>query len=141
MASSGEVKKYLAHWFQLGKGVVNEGDGSVYLPESIIRGDRYSDEFERCWQTLMQANHQKLYLRGTQQSLADLLSPAWEITSCARCDMPIPTNYKQMPETPCTCDDLSNWPNENLPRPRLPVNSQEHLGRLRSRLEQNSTSA
>ena len=136
MASRTEVKKYLAHWFQLGKGVVDESDDAVYLPKRVIQGDRYSDEFERCWQTMMQANHQALYLRGTQQSLAELLSPAWEITNCARCDMPIPINDRQLPSTPCTCDDLSNWPNEELPRPRLPVDSQAHLSRLRLRLEE-----
>ena len=75
MASLDDVKKYLAHWFQLGKGVLNEQDDAVYLPESIIQGDRYSDDFEQCWQTIVQANHEALYLRGTDQSLADLLSP------------------------------------------------------------------
>ena len=139
MASNSDVKKYIAHWFQLGKSVMDEANDSVYLPKSIIQGDRYSDEFENCWQTLMQANHQKLYLRGTEQSLADLLSPAWEITSCFRCDMPIPIHDRQLPSTPCTCDDLSNWPNEELPRPRSPVNSQAHLERLRSRLEKNAS--
>lgn len=91
MASRGEVKKYLAHWFQLGKGVISEPDGVLYLPKSIIQGDRYSDEFEQCWQALMQANPNMLYLRGTQQSLTDLLSPLWEIVGCAtgaRCRFP-----------------------------------------------------
>ena len=141
MASLDDVKKYLAHWFQLGKGVLNEQDDAVYLPESIIQGDRYSDDFEQCWQTIVQANHQALYLRGTDQSLADLLSPAWEIVNCSRCDMPIPLTYKQLPSMPCTCEDLDNWPNEELPRPRLPVSNHDHLARLRSRLEENTTRA
>lgn len=141
MASNGDVKKYLAHWFQLGKSVMDEATEATYLPKRIIQGDRYSDEFEKCWQTLMQANHQKLYLRGTEQSLADLLSPAWEITSCARCDMPVPIHARQLPSIPCTCEDLDNWPNEELPRPRSPVDSQAHLERLRSRLKKNDASA
>lgn len=136
MASRSEVKQYLAHWFQLGKGVVDESDDAVYLPERVIHGDRYSDEFERCWQAIVQANHQAIYLRGTQQSLAELLSPAWEITGCARCGMPVPIQDRQLPSVPCTCDDLDNWPNDELPRPRLPVDSQEHLSKLRSRLEE-----
>ncbi|MGB3765645.1 MAG: hypothetical protein WA947_03730 [Phormidesmis sp.] len=136
MASLGEVKKYLAHWFQLGKGVISDTDDAVYLPKSIIQGDCYSDEFEHCWQTLMKADPSTLHLRGTEQSLADLLLPSWEIVSCARCDMPIPITYKQLPSTPCTCDDLPNWPDETLPRPRLPVNSHDHLAKLRSRLEE-----
>ena len=141
MASQGEVKKYLAHWFQLGKGVINEADGALYLPKSIIQGDRYSDEFEQCWQALMQENPKTLYLKGTQQSLADLLSPLWEITSCARCDMPIPLTHRQLPSMPCTCDDLTNWPNEELPRPREPVSNHDYLAKLRSRLEKNSAKA
>ena len=141
MASPNDVKKYLAHWFQLGKGVLHEKDDTVYLPKSVIQGDRYSDEFEQCWQAIMQLNPDTLYLRGTEQSLADLFSPAWEIVSCARCDMPIPLTHKQLPSTPCTCEDLDNWPNEDLPRPRLPVSNHNHLARLRSRLENNSTRA
>lgn len=137
MASPSEVKKYLAHWFQLGKGVMSDKDNSLYLPTSIIQGDRYSKEFEQCWQAIMQRDPRTLYLRGTQQSVADLLSPAWEIVGCARCGMPVPLPQTQVPMNPCTCDDLPNWPNEELPRPRLPVNSHDHLEKLRSRLQEN----
>ena len=138
MASHLEVKKYLAHWFQLGKGVLSDKHSSVYLPEKIIQGDRYSDDFEQCWEAMMQEDPGQLYLRGTDQSVADLLSPAWEIVSCARCEMPIPLPLTKQDPPPCTCDDLPNWPNEELPRPRMPVNSHDHLAKMRSRLQKHS---
>ena len=140
MASRDEVKKYLAHWFQLGKAVISEKNDKTYLPENIIQGNRYSPAFEQCWD-LMVANQKAFYLRGTDQTVADLLSPAWEIASCARCNMPIPMPQVERKPHPCPCEDLSNWPNNELPGPRSPIDSQAHLGKLRSRLQQSSTSA
>ncbi|MGB7085406.1 MAG: hypothetical protein WBD47_07625 [Phormidesmis sp.] len=134
MASPTDVKHYLAHWFQLGKQVVSDDGQVTYRPEKVILGDRFSAEFEACWQAIVATQGEAYHLKGTQQSIAELLSPAWEIVSCARCDMPVPLPHKEITPHLCPCDDLDTWPNEELPRPRLPVNSQNQLSQLTARL-------
>jgi hypothetical protein len=44
MANKHEVKKYLAHWFQLGKKVVIENGKEILSPQPVLKGDRYSPE-------------------------------------------------------------------------------------------------
>ena len=50
MASSEQVKQYLAHWFQLGKGVVCPKRQERIYPQVIFKEHHYSTEFEECWQ-------------------------------------------------------------------------------------------
>lgn len=138
MASRIEVKHYLAHWFQLGKQVVSD-DGQVsYSPQSVIQGDHFSPEFEQCWTEIMKTEGDTYYLKGTDQTIAQLLSPVWDIVDCARCEMPVPAAQKEITPYPCPCSDIPNWPNEEIPRPRLPVNSQQRLEALADRLQANS---
>ncbi|MGC1310298.1 MAG: hypothetical protein WA885_23970 [Phormidesmis sp.] len=138
MASDTEVKNYLAHWFQLGKQVLSD-DGSVtFSPKSIIQGDRFSPEFEDCWAEILKTGGETYYLKGTDQTIAHLLSPAWNIVSCARCDMPVPIAEKELALHPCPCDDLSNWPNEEIPKPRLPIDSNQRLSQMSDRLQANA---
>lgn len=134
MASEVQVKQYLAHWFQLGKKVLLRNGQEALLPSSIIEGDRYSREFERCWERICSSNLNNAYVEGTEQSLQQLLSPAWDIDPCARCGMPVPTINLGMSSPGCPCDDLPNWPNSELPQPRSPVNSSTHLSKIRERL-------
>jgi hypothetical protein len=138
MASPLEVKHYLAHWFQLGKQVMSDDGRVSYRLQSVIWGDRFSPEFEQCWTEIMQNKGEAYYLKGTDQTIAQLLSPAWEIVDCARCDMPVPIAQKEIALHPCPCDDLSNWPNEEIPRPRLPINSRQRLDNLSARLRLNN---
>lgn len=134
MASIQDVKKYLAYWFQLGKKVVfNKGAGTLQ-PQQVIQGDRYSDEFEECWQKITSPEASDCYLEGTQETIAELLKPVWEITTCGRCTMPVPKKQIGMPPELCPCNDLSNWPNTELPPPRSPVNTQAQLRAIRDRL-------
>lgn len=74
MASTEQVKQYLAFWFQLGKGLIGENSQEVYLPKLVIQGDRYSPEFEACWQRVTQSQGKSYYLQGTDQTLEQLLS-------------------------------------------------------------------
>ena len=134
MASQQEVKQYLAYWFQLGKKVaIGNGKASLLLKE-VIKGDRYSDEFEECWQKIISPAAGNCYLEGTQETIAELLSPAWAVNPCARCTMPVPVSNVGMPSELCPCSDLSNWPNTELPPPRSPVNTQDQLRGIRDRL-------
>ncbi|NJN85074.1 MAG: hypothetical protein HC881_00485 [Leptolyngbyaceae cyanobacterium SL_7_1] len=136
MASQEQVRQYLAHWFQLGKQVwINNGQAAL-LPQSVISGDRYSPEFEVCWQQVMSPESGECYLDGTSQTIAELLSPAWEISSCGRCAMPIPVASVGMPALNCPCIDLPLWPNTELPKPRLPISNQTQLSQIRDRLLQ-----
>ncbi|NJL09700.1 MAG: hypothetical protein HC908_04295 [Calothrix sp. SM1_7_51] len=127
MASQKEVKQYLAYWFQLGKKVVVGNRATTLQPHKIINGDRYSDEFEACWQQIIDKGSDNCYLEGTEETIAQLLNSTWEVVSCARCSMPVPVRATGMPSVLCPCNDLANWPNTELPLPRSPVNSQEHL--------------
>lgn len=139
MATKKEVKQYLAYWFQLGKKVVI-GDGKTsFLPQPVLEGDRYSEEFEQCWQEILSHTPGDCYLEGTHESISELLTPAWELLPCGRCQMPVPLRSLGMPALSCPCNDLPEWPNTELPAPRSPINSQEQLMVIRKRL-QNDTS-
>lgn len=135
MASYNEVKSYLAHWFQLGKQVISNDGRRAYHLDKVIQGDRFSPEFEACWAEIMKTDGRAYYLQGTAQTISQLLLPAWDIVSCARCEMPIPMPQVELMQHDCPCNDLPNWPNQEVPRPRLPVNSQQHLSEMNARLQ------
>lgn len=101
---------------------------------SIIKGDRYSEEFEECWSYVCTSALDKTHLEGMSQTIQELLSPEWEIMSCSRCDMPVPMLTLGTNHGSCPCSDLELWPNLELPQPRLPVDSDRHLLAIQSRL-------
>lgn len=142
MASPEQVKQYLAFWFQLGKPLIVNGktssSGSKVLPQPVIQGDRYSPEFEACWQRIIEGFWKLSYLEGTIQTIEELLSSQWEVTSCARCSMPVPMMSLgvQTKDLDCPCSDLPGWPNTELPQPREPVDSRQQLTNIRDRLSQ-----
>lgn len=141
MASEQQVRQYLAYWFQLGKGVVVQGGRRVLLPNPVIVGNRYSNEFEECWRYLISQQSGDCYLQGTSQTVAELLSPAWDINPCARCSMPIPFRRPGLPaDLECPCSDLPTWPNSEVPSPRAPVDSQNRLSGIRDRLHTSANS-
>jgi len=136
MASPDRVRDYLAHWFQLGKPVVLNHGEATWLPEPIFQGDRYSPSFEACWQQILANEGQGCYLAGSNESLATLLSSAWDITDCARCHMPVTTPVLGIHTGPCPCHDIVGWPNTELPVPRLSVDTRACLKGLQTRLQQ-----
>ncbi|MEG3899276.1 MULTISPECIES: hypothetical protein [unclassified Microcoleus] len=138
MASESEVKKYVAYWFQLGKKVLICNGSEALLPKSVIAGDRYSREFEDCWQKIISPDSGDCYLQGTEQTIAQLLTPAWDISPCARCAMPVPFRDSGMPPELCPCNDLTNWPDTEMPQPRSPVSNQLQLSGIRDRLKRSS---
>ncbi|MDJ0800078.1 MAG: hypothetical protein QNJ51_25275 [Calothrix sp. MO_167.B12] len=138
MANQQEVKKYLSYWFQLGKSVVIDKGNIVLLPKTIIAGDRYSDEFEQCWQQIISTETGDCYLEGTHQTIAELLTPAWDMSECSRCNMPIAMRSLGMPAVICPCHYLPGWPNTELPAPRCPIDTQDYLTQIRDRLIENS---
>lgn len=133
MASARQVRRYLAHWFQLGKGLRQQGTNDIRLPATVYAGDRYSAEFEALWQAVL-ATEAACYLDGTDWSLSDLLAPAWEIADCARCEMPVPVKVLGMQSPSCPCADLAFWPDFDCPPPHAPADTQRHLGSVRDRL-------
>jgi hypothetical protein len=137
MATTEEVRRYLAYWFQLGKKVLIGTSKVIFLPQSVLEGDQYSQEFEECWRKIISQPTGDCHLEGTQETITELLTPAWEIVSCGRCAMPVPMRNPGMPATFCPCHSLATWPNTELPLPRSPVNSQEHLIVIRDRLLNN----
>lgn len=136
MASEQRVRQYLAYWFQLGKKVWIYNGKMALLPKTVIHGDRYSDEFEACWQRIMAADSGDCYLDGAGQTIDQLLSDRWDIVPCARCNMPVPMAAlgAPMPHLSCPCSDLESWPNTDVPAPRMPVSSKQHLRQLCDRL-------
>src|SRR4028118_826702 len=134
MASEQQVKRYLAYWFQLGKKVVIRNGQSARLPQPVMAGDRYSQEFENLWQEILSPESGDCYLEATEETIAELLTPQWQLESCSRCDMPIPMRTVGMPPEACPCCDLSSWPNTELPLPRSAICSQTRLCEIRDRL-------
>lgn len=134
MASPEKVKKYLAYWFQLGKRVIINNGKEVILPKTVLNGDRYSQEFEDCWQKVKNPESGDCYLENTPQTIQQLLSSKWEIESCSRCEMPVPMIEIGIQPNLCTCNDLDNWPNNELPPPREPIKSQQRLDQIRNSL-------
>lgn len=139
MASEQQARQYLAYWFQLGKRVLIRGGEQALLPSPVIQGNRYSQEFEECWQQICSHNAGDCYIEGTSQTIADLLSPAWEVLPCSRCSMPVPIRSVGVPDSSdCPCFDLPGWPNNEIPQPRSPVSNQTHLLQIRDRLRKAS---
>jgi hypothetical protein len=134
MANPNQVKQYLGQWFQLGKKVLIEGGKTALLPETVVRGDRYSPEFEACWQRITSPQAGDCYLEGTAQTVAELLGEKWEIIDCARCEMPVPVQSLGLAAVACPCHDLPDWPNTELPIPRSPVDSDRRIENIRLRL-------
>ncbi|NET35697.1 MAG: hypothetical protein F6K19_27340 [Cyanothece sp. SIO1E1] len=135
MASPIQVRQYLAYWFQLGKRLLIRNGEESRLPSVIIQGNCYSQEFEACWQLAQDPESADCYLEGTNQTIAELLTPAWEIQPCSRCDMPLPIVSLGMPPEVCPCYDIPNWPNTDIPVPRSPVDDQAHLTDIHKRLQ------
>jgi len=135
MASRIQVKNYLAYWFQLGKQVVTDDGKTTFKPETVIQGEHFSPEFEQCWTEILKASGRACHLEGTDQTIDDLLSPAWDIANCARCNMLVPTPEVAFDQLLCPCNDLPTWPNEELPKPRLPVDNHKHLSEMREKLK------
>ncbi|HEY9887986.1 MAG TPA: hypothetical protein V6D02_06255 [Candidatus Obscuribacterales bacterium] len=137
MASVQKVQTYLAYWFQLGKPVVFEKSQTQCLPTPIFEGHRLSLAFEQCWQRIL-AHAPECFLSGTNESIADLLTDAWEIDGCSRCTMPVPLLVQGIKLSPCPCADLPSWPNDEVPQPREAVCSTHHLTSIRERLNERS---
>lgn len=135
MASEQQVKRYLAYWFQLGKKVVLRNGQETLTPEKVIAGDRYSQEFEEIWQKILSPKSGECHLEGTEQTIDQLLTPVWDLSSCSRCEMPVPVKMAGMPPELCPCSDLPGWPNTELPAPREPISTPDKLIAIRDRLQ------
>jgi hypothetical protein len=132
MASTQEVRQYLAHWFQLGKVVQVPNSNSIFT-QRVLQGNTYSIEFEDCWQQVMK--QPEAYLDGTEQTIAELLTDRWDVIDCARCTMPIPLPAVGLPQNSnCTCQDIPTWPNTELPMPRSLSTVETKTNDLRQRL-------
>ncbi|MGK7895427.1 MAG: hypothetical protein AB4372_17860 [Xenococcus sp. (in: cyanobacteria)] len=135
MASSEKVKQYLACWLQLGKKLVIDNGKEVICPETVVINNHYSSEFEACWQKVLGMAGKNCYLEGVEPTIDALLSPAWNISSCVNCQMPIPMIDLGLKSPPgCACGDIPLWPNTDLPLPRIPIDNQSHLNRIKDRL-------
>jgi hypothetical protein len=134
MATSSQVKQYLAYWFQLGKKAIVQNGQQSLLPQPVVRGDAYSREFEDCWHFILSPESGDCYLEGTPQTIKQLLSPEWELADCPRCEMPVPLREIGVQPAGCPCSDLPSWPNRELPIPRSPINTQKYLNEICRRL-------
>jgi hypothetical protein len=137
MASQHDVKKYLAYWLQLGRGVQMPGQPSPTKPATMLGDDAYSDEFETLWVTLQTPSiADQSYLEGTDQTITQLLSTSWIIEPCARCALPVPLKEQGILMVPsCPCADMGDAPNLDDFPPREPVSSQGFLRNLTDRLQ------
>ena len=134
MATQEQVKEYLACWFQLGKGIEVSENNRIVRFQSILHGDRYSREFEDCWERILRSQGKGFALEGTHQGIDELFDSHWEMHSCCRCQLPIPVRELGNQCLLCPCADLLGWPNLELPAPRSPVDSRSHLGKICDRV-------
>lgn len=137
MATSEQVKRYLAYWFQLGKPLLFPHE--VVLPQPVMESSHYSAAFEACWQRVLSAEGKQCYLDGMTQSMHELLDSDWDISDCARCGMPVPMISLGIQSNACPCFDLPTWPNTDLPFPRSPVDSHDQLSSIRDRLTRHAS--
>lgn len=135
MASVNEVKEYLAHWFQLGKGVIFSKSGQNLLPHPVFEGTQFSAIFEDYWQQILDTK-EDCYLDGTEQSIKELLASTWDIIDCSRCTLPVPVNQGHCVSSLCPCADIPSWPNLELPLPKIPSNNERYLSQIKSRLQE-----
>ncbi|MEN9218217.1 MAG: hypothetical protein Q6J33_04325, partial [Gloeomargarita sp. DG_2_bins_126] len=108
----------------------------IWRPQVVTQAGQYSSEFNALWQEMERRGLQHFYLAGTQVSLAQLCSDAWDIATCSRCTMPVPIKVAGIMTEPCPCADLDLWPNLELPLPHGAVDSQAHLTQVQARLHQ-----
>lgn len=134
MAAECKVKRYLAYWLQAGKQLICPLWPNGYPLPSIVQGDRYSPEFEQCWDYASNPASGDCYLTGMKHTIQDLLTEEWEIVGCARCDMPVPMLESGINHDACPCSDLFLWPNLDLPQPRAPIDTNAHLMAIHTRL-------
>jgi hypothetical protein len=135
MALPTEVKTYLSYWFQLGRGLRMPPQARLVKPPAVLADGRYSTEFEAIWQELMQPSiAAQSYLEGSEQTIAQLLDPSWDIQDCARCSLPVPIKVAGLPAESCPCDDMRQLPDLSVMPPRAPIDSQAMLRRLCERL-------
>ena len=134
MATKHKVKDYLAYWLQTGKRLFYPAMPDGHKFTSIIQGDRYSREFEECWEHICDPSSGEVHLEGMIQTIQELLSPEWEIMSCSRCEMPIPMVVLGANDSICPCNDIELWPNLEVPQPRSPIDSNQRLLAIQSRL-------
>ena len=134
MATSQEIKSFIAKWLQLGKSVEHVDGVHRFKPSRILGYQGYSQEFEDWWQNF-ENDAQHWTLSGTDQPLSALYSPHWEITHCARCEMPVPLQVAGVNDFACPCSDLPTWPNTELPHPHTPSESASKLRQIRLKLK------
>ena len=132
MASSDQVKAYLACWLQMGKAIdvdLPGGQHQFLQPSVVLEAGRYSDRFERIWR-YVNRHASSCYLSGTDESIQDLLSDRWDISNCSRCSLLLPMPApSSLTVSPCPCSDLYSWPDGEALRPRWLDNTPEALER------------
>jgi hypothetical protein len=134
MAPQIDVKNYVACWMQLGTKLWLHGGQNVCQVQQVLNGERYSDEFEHCWSQVLETTAGDCYLDGSTVTLAELMGQTWEIVDCARCNMPVALPSAGLPPSGCPCQGLDNWPNTEVPCPRPPIRTLDHLRTLQHRL-------
>lgn len=141
MASSEQVKQYIASWLQLGRSILVEDNGDTrgISAAKVIEGDRYTQDFEEIWQLISTSKSDRSYLQGTNETVAQLLAPSWEIVHCSLCNMLIALPQVGAKAAPCPCHDLSGWPDNNLPIPTGAHDSQFSLQKICQRLNISNT--
>lgn len=132
MANKTEVKQYLACWMQLGRKLLL-ADRVVSL-DQVIAGDHYTTRFEEIWQE-GQSCPASATLEGSNINLEQLFNTHYELLSCPRCNLPLPSiSLGPRSVQPCPCDNLHLWPNLDTVPPRQPVSTPKELRSIYQRL-------
>ncbi|NKB18516.1 MAG: hypothetical protein HC770_11595 [Pseudanabaena sp. CRU_2_10] len=120
----------------MGKKVFIQSQNKLVGVKCVVRGESYTNEFEQLWAEISDPRSGDVYLDGTDESIQELLSPKWEVVSCARCEMPIPIGMGPQAAQICPCNNFGCYPNLEAIAPREPVITAKHLSSIMSRLKQ-----
>ncbi|HEY9825470.1 MAG TPA: hypothetical protein V6D19_08490 [Stenomitos sp.] len=135
MALETDVKNYVACWMQLGTKLWLHGGQEACQVQQVLEGGRYSQAFEDCWRQATEPTAGDCYLDGAETTIREMLSPSWDVIACGRCNMPVVLPIGALPPIGCPCQALDNWPNTELPPPRPPISSSDHLRSIQGRLK------
>lgn len=98
---------YVAYYVSRGRPVISPWDGELTYTGSVYSYWGYDHEFYGYWRGLQRRrDFQDLCLRADHHSFGEFLHGAYEVHSCARCQLPIVTSGDAMVGTPnCPCDE------------------------------------
>jgi signal transduction histidine kinase len=110
MADLKALKSYVAYYVSRGKSIRSPFQGDLSFQGIVYQHTGYHPQFQQFWESLQQQrDFDELSIVGDRLSFQQLLQQDWDISPCARCDLPIPTPSVAAYDVPsCVlCDEFT----------------------------------